>query len=308
MDKYSDSQWQGLDLSDNWRSTQIIIDTYSLLRNPADGKIVAKRKFEKEFPIYIIQFEEGKEIQALEKYNNLCKDYKLNHVVTRGVELSEKLNGNSGEETYWKNPIAEKIINSIFYIKKGNIKSGIDSFRWGIVNLINPQLSFKDKKVMVQELKNNYEVNSQLNLLLHEFADFSMTLSEWTIQTAKRITDLFDLKEPLDLELKKGTYSPYHKKLMKDLFVDKSAKWNFPITTIHKAKGMTLDTVLLFLYKNGHSISIADIIPSGEHLTDNQTLIYVAMSRPKYILAIAIEDTVNTTDIRNKLGDKIEFL
>lgn len=307
MDKYSDPQWLGLDLSDNWRSTQIIIDAYSLLRNPMDEKIVAKNKFENEFPIYILRFEEGKEIQALEKYNELCKEYKLNQAVTRGIDLSVKLNGTSGEENYWKNQFAEKIIQSIFYIKKGNIKSGIDSFRWSIINLINPQLSYKEKKTIIQELKNSYEINSQLNLLLNEFSDFSMTLSEWTSKTAERLTNLFNLKKPLDLELKKGTYSPFHKKLMIDLFVDKSSKWNFPITTIHKVKGLTLDTILLFLHKNGHSISISDIIPTSGHLTDNQTMIYVAMSRPKYLLAIAIEDAVDTSEIRNKLGNKIEF-
>lgn len=307
MDKYSDSQWQGLELSDNWRSTQIIIDTYSLLRNPTDEKIVVKSKFENEFPIYILRFEKGKEIQALEKYNDLCKSYKFNHVVTRGVDLSVKLNGNSDNENYWKNLLAEKIIQSIFYIKKGNIKHGIDSFRLGIINHINPQLSYKEKKVKIQELKSNYELNSKLNLLLSEFLDFSITLSDWTTKTSNRITEVFNLKMPLDLELKQGIYSPFHKKLMSEIFVDKSTKWNFPITTIHKVKGMTLDTILLFLHKNGHSISISDIFPSCGNLTDNQTMIYVAMSRPKYILAIAIEDTVNTIEITNKLGDKIEF-
>ena len=307
MDRYSDPQWKGLDLSDNWRSTQTIIDTYSKLRNPTDEKIVAKNKFKNELPIYILLFEKDKEIQALEKYNNLCKNYMLNQVVTRGVDLSVKLKGNFREENYWKNIFAEKMIQSISDIKKGNIKSGIDSFRWGIVNLINPQLSYKERKNKILELKNNYEVNSQLNLLLNEFSDFSMTLSEWTYKTAERITDLFNLKKPLDLELKKGSYSPFHKKLMSELFLDKSSKWNFPITTIHKVKGMTLDTILLFLHKNGHSISIADIIQSSEHLTDNQTMIYVAMSRPKHLLAIAIEDTVDKSEIINKFHKRIEF-
>lgn len=307
MDKYSDSQWQGLNLSDNWRSTQTIVDTYSLLRNPTDEKIVARNKFDQEYPIYVLRFEEGKEIQALEKYNELCKGYKLNQVVTRGVELSAKLNGNPEGDNYWKNPLALNIIDSIFNIRKGYIKSGIDSFRWSIVKLLYPQASYKEKKVVLQEFKSNYKKNAQLSLLLKEFSDFSMTLLDWTIITENKITNTFNLTEPLDLELKKGAYSPFHKKMMNELFVEKSSRWNFSISTIHKVKGMTLDTILLFLHKNGHSISMADINQSSGHLTDNQTMIYVAMSRPKYILAIAIEDTVSSSEIMNKLGSNIEF-
>ena len=309
MAKYSDPNWKGLDLSDNWRSTQEIINTYSRLRNPTDEIISAKNKSDIEHPIYILNFEEGKETQALEKYHKLCICYKDNQVVTRGVELSEKLAGVSqNNNSYWKNPLALKIINSITDLKTSNIKSAIDTFRWVIIDVIyiNPKLSYKEKREKLKELKNDYNLNAELNKLLIEFSDFNFTLAEWSKKTAERLTILFKLLTPLDFELKKGSFSPNHKKLMSDLFSDKKMKWSFPISTIHKVKGMTLDTTLLFLHKNGHSISLADIASSNGNLTENQTMIYVAMSRPRHLLAIAIEETVDIKEIIKKFGEKIE--
>lgn len=311
MDKYFDSNWLGLDLSDNWRSTQKIINIYSRLRKSTDENILAKIKSEIEHPIYILTFKPDMEIQALEKYNELCLCYKHNQVVTRGIKLSEKLSGVSeNKDIFWKNDLASKIIDSIAYLEKGNMKLAIDTFRWSIVNLVyfNEKLNYKEKREKLKELKNDYHLNSELNQLLIEFSDFNVTLAEWTLKTSERLTVFFALKKPFDFELKRGAFSSKHKKLMIDLFSDKKNKWDFPISTIHKVKGMTLDTTLLFLHKTRNSISLADIVkPIGE-LTEKQTMIYVAMSRPRHLLAIAIEESIDINDVFKALGNEVVII
>jgi DNA helicase-2/ATP-dependent DNA helicase PcrA len=309
MNKYFDPEWQGLNLSDNWRSTKKIIETYSLLRNLTDETIIARNKSDIEHPIYILTFEKDNEKQALEKYNKLCICYKDNRALTRGVELSDKLNEISKQpDDYWKNPLGLKIINSIMHLKTNNIKSAIDVFRSVINDILHPKLNYKEKKENLKELKSDYNLNAEFNKLLIEFSDFNLTLTEWTKKTTERLTMFLKLPTPLDFQLKEGTFRPKHKKLMSDLFFDKKTKWSFPISTIHKVKGMTLDTTLLFLHKNGNSISLKDIAPSNGVLTEKQTMIYVAMSRPRHLLAIAIEDTVDIKKITQKLGDNIKII
>lgn len=311
MDKYFDSNWLGLNLSDNWRSSQKIINIYSRLRKSTDEIISAKVKSEIEHPIYILTFKAGMEFQALEKYNKLCLCYKHNQVVTRGVDLSEKLSGVlENNNNFWKNDLSSKIIDSIMYLGNGNIKYAIDTFRWGILNLVysNEKLNYKEKREKLKELKNDYHLNAELNQLLVEFSDFELTLAEWTLKTAARLTIFFSLVKPLDFELKRGAFSPKHKKLMKDLFSDKKNKWDFPISTIHKVKGMTLDTILLFLHKTRSSISLADIVKPVDELTEKQTMIYVAMSRPRHLLAIAVEETVDINDVFKALGNDVVIM
>lgn len=309
MSKYSDPEWQGLDLSDNWRSTTKIIEAYSLLRNSTDETIIARNRSDIEHPIYILTFEKDNEKQALEKYNKLCICYKDNRVVTRGVKLSDKLNEISkNPNDYWKNPLGLKIIHSIIFLKKNNIKSAIDAFRSVINEILYPKLNYKEKREKLKELKSDYNLNAVFSKLLIEFSDFNFTLAEWTKKTTERLTIFLKLATPLDFQLKEGTFKPKHKKKMSDLFSNEKMKWSFPISTIHKVKGMTLDTTLLFLHKDGHSISLKDITPSNGILTEKQTMIYVAMSRPRHLLAIAIEDTVEIKKITEKLGNHIKII
>jgi DNA helicase-2/ATP-dependent DNA helicase PcrA len=309
MNKYSDPEWQGLDLGDNWRSTKKIIETYSRLRNLTDKTIIARNKSEIEHPIYILTFEKDNEKQALEKYKKLCICYKDNRVVTRGVELSDKLNEISkNPNDYWKNSLGLKIITSVIHMKDNNIKLALDTFRSAVNDILNPKLDYKTKREKLKELKSDYNLNAEFSKLLIEFSDFNTSLTEWTKKTSERLTVLLKLTTPLDFQLKEGTFRPKHKQLMVDLFSNKKMKWSFPISTIHKVKGMTLDTILLFLHKDGHSISLKDITPSNGILTEKQTMIYVAMSRPRHLLAIAIENTVEIKKINEKLGDDIKII
>jgi hypothetical protein len=307
MAKYSDPTWQGLELNDNWRSTQTIVNAFSLLRNPREKQIVAKKKFNKEPPVYILHFDKGCEMQALEKYKALCQDYHENQVVTRGVELAKELTGVNKKNSYWKNDIADSIISAALQFKKGRVKEAIDNFRWVMVDIKYPRLNFKARKEKYSELKVDYNINAEIIKLIASCCDFTLPLSEWTTSNSERLSAHFDLTEPLDLGLKKGVFTPYHKQLMSNLYSDELQKWNFSISTIHKVKGMTLDTILLFLHKNGRSISLADVEPATDFLTENQTMLYVAMSRPRHLLAIAIEKSIPIQDITTKLGDKIRL-
>lgn len=309
MSKYFDPEWQGLDLNDNWRSTKKIIEAYSHLRNITDKAIIAKNKSEIEHPIYILTFEKDNEKQALEKYNKLCICYKNNRVVTRGTELSDKLNDISkNPNDCWKNSLGLKIITSIVYMKDNNIKLALDIFRSAINDILHPKLDYKTKREKLKELKSDYNLNAEFSKLLIEFSNFNFTLAEWTKKTTENLSVFLKLPTTLDFQLKEGAFRSKHKKLMSDLFSNEKIKWSFPISTIHSVKGMTLDTILLFLHKDGHSISLKDITPSNGVLTEKQTMIYVAMSRPRHLLAIAIENTVEITKITEKLGDDIKII
>ena len=76
------------------------------------------------------------------------------------------------------------------------------------------------------------------------------------------------------------------------------------VTTIHAVKGATLDAVLLFLSESsrGESISLRDFpaqpVPV---MSEGQRLIYVACSRAKQFLALAVPETISDDEIRATL-------
>ena len=72
----------------------------------------------------------------------------------------------------------------------------------------------------------------------------------------------------------------------------------------------TMDAVLLFLSldSRGQSISLNDFPKNAVNvMSEGQRLIYVACSRPKQFLAIAIPSVITEAQIRQKLGMAVKI-
>lgn len=77
------------------------------------------------------------------------------------------------------------------------------------------------------------------------------------------------------------------------------------IDTIHAAKGATLDAVLLFLSSDsrGQSVSLNDFPRSAvKVMTESQRMIYVACSRARQFLALAVPKSIADENIRRALA------
>ena len=87
---------------------------------------------------------------------------------------------------------------------------------------------------------------------------------------------------------------------------EKNSKFRNLVNTIHSAKGATVDAVLLFLSKDsqGQNISLDDfLLKTQEDMTEAQRLLYVACSRAKHFLALAVPATVSESKIKAIMQD-----
>ena len=75
-------------------------------------------------------------------------------------------------------------------------------------------------------------------------------------------------------------------------------------------KGMTCDSLLLILNANslGQNLSIENIRPAEGFPTEKQRMIYVALSRPRYLLSIGVPEAVSVESIYRTLGDDVEII
>jgi DNA helicase-2/ATP-dependent DNA helicase PcrA len=79
----------------------------------------------------------------------------------------------------------------------------------------------------------------------------------------------------------------------------------FRTTTIHSVKGETLDAVLLVSHKNKQSQGghFSDWFREGNYNQEHIRFAYVACSRPKHILVLAIpKSNKNEIEKLNKIG------
>jgi hypothetical protein len=77
-----------------------------------------------------------------------------------------------------------------------------------------------------------------------------------------------------------------------------------------QVKGMTCDTLLLVLNPNssGANISIKDFNKHVDIPSEKQRMIYVAMSRPRHLLAIGVPSDTTEETLHKKLGIDIEIV
>lgn len=92
--------------------------------------------------------------------------------------------------------------------------------------------------------------------------------------------------------------------------IEDAVGFRHQVHTIHAVKGATVDAVLLFLSRinNNNTISLSDFPDSGSILhkmKESQRLIYVACSRAKQFLSLAIPSEVSEEQIRTKFGQDV---
>lgn len=72
-----------------------------------------------------------------------------------------------------------------------------------------------------------------------------------------------------------------------------------------------MDSILVFFNEKKHKDNIIfDNISNNENIFPDETrrLIYVALSRPKYLLAMAFPDSITDEKIIERFGDKIRII
>jgi superfamily I DNA/RNA helicase len=310
----NNSKWKVIELNDNRRSQQNIIDCFSLLRQSSEKKIKGIGKFAKESPVFVIKYS-AEEIEAVHKFLPLVQDYKENYVLVRGRPLRNKLLGHlEPKNPPWNSGIPTKLIESKKLFEESLNKKGINLFISAIPDIVSPGCSLDKRQELLEGLENDFELRTIIFQTIRSLPSFELTLAEWTKQTelfvleglAKRFSNL----SPINFGLKKSKeYKEIGIRQMKEIF-GVSSKLPLPVTTVHQVKGMTLDSVLLVLNKTSiaNNVSFKELSTPQEFPKEKQRIIYVAMSRPRHLLAIGLPDKIIDDEIKRKLGDKIEII
>lgn len=128
-----------------------------------------------------------------------------------------------------------------------------------------------------------------------------ISLDQWTKNSNKAFKE-DDVLIKLEIENQKGKVN------FDDLF--KSTKENklelpYRLGTVHSVKGETFEAVLLFLKKKGFGSHYKTMLKKGANTSDEEELriIYVAMTRPRRLLTIAVPDEENLTAWKKSLTD-----
>ncbi|GAA5022080.1 hypothetical protein GCM10011506_01620 [Marivirga lumbricoides] len=317
--KYADAEnWQGLDLTDNRRSPQRIIDCFSILRKEGDPAINTACSTDMKLPVMIYRYNETNSPLIVQHFDQRCMENGLvdNQIVVRGNALKNQMLGKSADQVPWKSDLPYRIIDAKHKFEGNEIKAAIKAIRSIVVVLIGRGKEMTDIKELEQELKTDNQFNARLLNLLHDLPSFDQTISDWTTSTQTFLKERLELTESVNFEQKERSFKGKFDKAilnepLKDHFKKSYSESRIPITTVHQVKGKSLDSILVFFNEKKHkdNITFSDIESSGQAFpSEKQRIIYVALSRPKHLLAMAFPECISEDELKAKFGDTINIV
>ncbi len=315
LDKFSDTvNWNALVLTQNRRSVQRVINCFSLLRKTTDPKISSTNTIDRNLPVTVFRYSNDNVPQIVKEYDLLCEKegFQRNCIVVRGHELKDKMLGKSADQEPWKSDLPYKLITAKNLFDSGDVKSGIKLLRKIYVSLNLPKGDYLQRRELEESIEHSHESNALLLKTLAEIPEFSMTIEKWIPRTENYLKASFGMTTDVSFETKKRGSPKFKKSSLNDSvsthFKRSYTESNIPITTIHDVKGKTLDSILVFFNENRHKENITFEDVSNEldaFPSEKQRLIYVAMSRPEQLLAMAFPISIQEQAIKKKFGDNV---
>lgn len=309
-----EDEWNVLPLSECRRSNQRIINLYSKLKSSDVPTITSHDVEDKGVPIVVYKYEDGNVRDIIRDFNQVCEKNDLSSriILARGVDKCKELAGIKDVDfKYWKTEqhLPYLIIDATFAFDLGDMDYAFRKVRLVLAELLAGN-NFEARREFVHEIEHNVDWNARIFGFLKQVPAFSLSFKEWSEQTCILLKDYWELEEvPIFVPHQKQ--KGYKMKEMAEVPVeqyhqsnDKESEYHRSIDTIHAVKGATLDAVLLFLSSDskGQSISLKDFPSSTvKVMTERQRMIYVACSRARQFLALAVPQPIADEEIRRAL-------
>lgn len=308
----SEGVWNVLPLSECRRSNQRIINLYSKLKSSDVPTITSHDVEDKGIPIVVYKYDDENVRGIIQDFNKICKDNELltKIILARGVDKCKTLAGVKDVDfKYWKSELPYLLIDAVLALESGDMDYAFRKMRLMLSNLLADN-SYDAKRQFIHEIEHDIGWNAKIFGFLKKVPTLSLSFKEWTNQTCSLLQTYWGLEN-------RPEFIPYQKKVgytmqvMADVPVeqyhqsnDNGSEYHKSVDTIHAVKGATLDAVLLFLSADsrGQNISLKDF-PSTpiSVMTESQRMIYVACSRARQFLALAVPRSITDEKIRSAL-------
>ena len=304
--------WNVLPLSECRRSNQRIINLYSKLKSSDVPTITSHDVEDKGIPIVVYKYDDGNVRDVIRDFNKICKDNKLSTkmILARGVDKCKTLAGFKDVDfKYWKSELPYLLIDAVLALESSDMDYAFRKMRLVLSDLLTDN-SHDAKRQFIHEIEHDTDWNAKIFEFLKKVPPLSLSFKEWSNQTCSLLQTYWGLEN-------RPEFIPYQKKVgytmkeMADVPVeqyhqsnDNGSEYYKSVDTIHAVKGATLDAVLLFMSADsrGQSISLKDFPSSPVSvMTESQRMIYVACSRARQFLALAVPRSITDEKIRRAL-------
>lgn len=303
LNKYNSGEWISKELNENFRCSQKICNATKIFSTLSSTSIAKGESSQYGYKPRIVFYDKTKSSNLVQYFITECINNNIKVSADNVAILSRGRSGLLGKDysrigDLWKNTLTFLFASAAYERDYGSYKKAINMIERGLF------LYFIDNSEDVREVDES-QVESRLdidiwNKLIRKFYvenPLSDTiLDDWIVEVKKVLSDIsvkLGISKVTGAEIKvktRDTSCPdFRKQPIKNFFI-KSISKDYLNSTIHAVKGRTFEGVLLKLETNGKLTS--NIINKRDIESEEIRTAYVAMTRAKKILMIAIPNTV----------------
>ena len=315
LEKMRDSEWMQLSLSKNFRSSQLICNaTYVFsdiykdkTANDAAGAYAAYNKK----PILFLYGKDTTEESIFQKFIEECATCNIAispntvAIVTRG-----RIHADNCVKNLWKTPETELLARASFEWMSGNRRKAYSCCEKALF-----QLTIKDSRdidISIEHEISNimpYDQWKQLVIeILINLPSANDQCGQW-VTSCRAIMNGFlaanhisllngiSVNDAINIKSRDAHNSEFKKVPIKSYFEIKS-QVEYTHSSVHGVKGETFDALLLFINRTRGNTLTPTFLANGNTNTELMRIAYVAMTRPRKLLAIAMPKSTANLSVR----------
>lgn len=320
--KIDSDLWRLIELTGNFRSSQHICNATSLFSATLQGRRVNKAlgeyRDESQKPVLLLT-NNNTETEITDYFLEKCRSMDIEiradnvAILTRG-----RIHSETDVKALWKSKEMELIARSAYEWKCGSRKKAYDYMsRASFKILIGEETDdyLMDKLISEYTYEDNWK-NFIIDVL-GNVPDINIAIAEWISQFTKLYTDIlqkYDLKIMEGVEIKnifkiktRDTKKPKFKEIPLKNYFENKITANYTRSSIHGVKGETYDAVLIYINKDRGTTLTPKFLMEGDLNNELMRIAYVAMTRPRRLLMIALPENKKLKEYKRFPTDKWDY-
>lgn len=305
LQKLEDSRWKTIELTGNFRSSQNICNVTSFFSASLQGNgcnsAIGNWKDETEKPVLLLT-KKNSENEIINYFLDKCSKMGIEvlpknvAVLTRGRIYSD-----TNIIGLWKSKEIELFAMAAYEWKFGSRKKSYQEASKASYNMIfNEDVEEHVMNQKIHEYTDEDTWKDYVIDILVNMPDTETEIGEWVksfstifcsicakygyeISTDKKLKDTFKIK-------RSDNKTPYFKQIPLRKYFEKKVEDKYTRSSIHGVKGETYDAVLIYVKSRTGSTITPKLLMEGSLNQELMRLAYVAMTRPRRLLMIAMPD------------------
>lgn len=306
LQKLDDINWKNIELTGNFRSSQNICNATSFFSASLHGNgsncAIGDWKGETQKPILLLTKKNSEEEiinYFLDKCNKMGIDVlpKNVAVLTRG-----RIHSDTEVTGLWKSKEIELFAKAAYEWKFGSRKKAYQEASEASYSMIfNEDADEYMMNQKIRECTNEDAWKDYVIDILINMPNIEMEIGEWVkglstvfcslcakygfeITIDKKIKDIFKIKQS-------DKKTPNFKQIPLRKYFEKKTENKYTRSSIHGVKGESYDAVLVYVKSSNGSTITPKLLMQGSLNQELMRLAYVAMTRPRRLLMLAMPDT-----------------